>query len=71
MYIDRVSQSKLFDIVVMPMKHAPEIGAENPYQNWYHKPARTYSIVLRPIRYRKSVPEKFGTELHVRRGRNR
>jgi len=43
------------------MTHVLEIGTENP---WYHKPARKQSMSY-------SLPERFGTKLHVTRVRNR
>jgi len=52
---------------LMPMTHVTKIGAENPYE-------KTGAInrqekIACSIRYRKLLPEKFGTKVHARRVR--
>jgi len=53
------------------MTHAPEISAENPYQKTGIETGTNLERVQCSIRYRKPVPEKSGTKMHVRRARNR
>ena len=56
-------------VVIITKLHIPEISAENPYEktgtvNRHEHRALCYSLP-------KTIPEKFGTKLHVRCARYR
>jgi len=48
----------------MPMTHIPEICTKSPYQKM--GAVNRHENTACPICYRKLIPEKFGTNLHVR-----